>query len=284
MYILTFDIEEWFHILDNSSTKTALEWINYESRIHANMDRILNFLDENGVKATFFCLGWIAQKYPEVIKEIDKRGFEIGSHTHMHQLIFEQSQKQFAKDLDTSVKTLEDIIGKKVKSFRAPGFSLTNEVLWAFDELVAQGIEYDSSIFPAQRAHGGIFDFTKTTPHLLSYNGAVIKEFPINVKRLCGKNLVFSGGGYFRLIPYPIIKKWSTQAPYVMTYFHPRDFDKDQPMIPELSCLRKFKSYYGLSGSFDKLKRYTRDFKFTDLVSASAQIDWESATIIELGY
>ena len=282
MRILTYDIEEWFHILDNSSTKTLNEWANYESRIHANMDRILNFLDERNMKATFFCLGWIGEKYPEVIKEIDKRGFEIGSHTHMHQLIFEQNQKEFSSDLNRSVKTLEDITGKKIKSFRAPGFSLTSDVLWAFDELIAQGIEYDSSIFPAARAHGGIADFSAQTPHTLRYKGSEIKEFPINVKKFSSQKLVFSGGGYFRLIPYTLIKRWTRQTEYVMTYFHPRDFDAGQPLIPGLSKFRRFKSYYGLSGAFDKLVRYTTDFDFTDLQNASKSLNWDQLATVEV--
>lgn len=194
MNILTFDVEDWFHILDNESTKTVNEWSNYEARIHQNMEKILDFLDESDQKATFFCLGWIAEKYPEVIREIDKRGFEVGSHTYMHQLIYEQSRDVFREDLQASIHILEDTIGKKVKSFRAPGFSLTSDVLWAFDELIEAGIEYDSSVFPAKRAHGGISQFSVREPHLIKYNGSEIKEFPINVHKFFNQKIVFSGG------------------------------------------------------------------------------------------
>ncbi len=250
MKILTFDIEEWFHILDNASTKTVKEWSSYESRIHANMNRILDMLDSKNQKATFFCLGWIAEQYPEVIKEIDKRGFEIGSHTYMHQLIYEQKRLDFRKDLNASIEILEDIVGKKVTSFRAPGFSLNSEVLWAFDELIANGITHDSSIFPAPRSHGGIANFSNQYPHRLIYNGVSIKEFPINTKRIGSFKFVYSGGGYFRLFPITLLHHWFNQDDYVMTYFHPRDFDVGQPMIKDLSLFRKFKSYYGINSAF----------------------------------
>lgn len=282
MYILTFDIEEWFHILDNDSTKTVREWANYESRIHQNMDRILDFLDENSLRATFFCLGWIAKKYPEIILEIDRRGFEIASHTYMHQLIYQQKQVEFRNDLELSIKVLEDITGKKVRSFRAPGFSLTNEVLWVFDELARCGIEYDSSIFPAKRSHGGIANFQEQKPHILEHNGVRIKEFPISVKNLFGRKLVYSGGGYFRLLPYNLIKKWSLKDDYVMTYFHPRDFDLDQPIIDGLSPLRVFKSYYGLKGSMNKLRRYALDLPLIDMQEANQLIDWSTKVVVSI--
>lgn len=282
MNILTFDIEEWFHLLANTNTKTEKEWANFESRIHQNMDRILDFLDERNQKATFFCLGWIAKKYPEVIREIDQRGFEIGSHTQRHQLIYEQRKEEFRDDLQASVHILEDITGKKVSSFRAPGFSLTSDVLWALDELILMGIDIDSSIFPAQRAHGGISSFGVASPHVLHYNGINIKEFPINIKSIFGRKIVFSGGGYFRLFPYCLLKNWTAKASYVMTYFHPRDFDNNQPMIESLSLVRKFKSYYGLNGAMYKLEKYTNDFEFVDLKRANELIDWNQVPVVEI--
>ena len=129
MNILTFDIEEWFHILDNDSTKTEKEWSNYESRIHQNMERIFSVLDSVNVRASFFVLGWIAEKYPEVVREISKRGYEIGSHTTLHQLVYEQNREDFFQDVNRSIKTLEDISGEKIRMFRAPGFSITE---WPF--------------------------------------------------------------------------------------------------------------------------------------------------------
>ena len=133
MNILTFDIEEWFHILDNSSTKTINEWSNFESRIHVNMERLFLILEKADQKATFFCLGWIAETYPEIIRQIVDKGYEIGSHTRMHQLVYEQNPEEFRKDVDHSIKTLEDISGQKVKYFRAPGFSIREDNKWAFE-------------------------------------------------------------------------------------------------------------------------------------------------------
>ncbi len=125
MNILTFDIEEWFHLLDLDATKTEKQWCSYESRIHQNMHTIFDIIEENKVSATFFVVGWIAQKYPEVVREIAEKGFEIASHTHTHQLAYEQDRTTFFNDVERSIKTLEDISGKKVRAFRAPGFSIT---------------------------------------------------------------------------------------------------------------------------------------------------------------
>jgi polysaccharide deacetylase family protein (PEP-CTERM system associated) len=282
MYILTFDIEEWFHILDNESTKTINEWKNYEVRIHTNMERIFSILDKRNQKATFFCLGWIAETYPEIIKEIIARGYEIGTHTSRHQLIYEQTPAAFAKDLERSVKTLEDLTGHKVKYFRAPGFSIREDNKWAFEIMASQGIEIDCSVFPAARSHGGFPSYKEPVPSILKYRGIELKEFPINYKTILGKPIIFSGGGYFRLSPYPLIKQWTNQSNYVMTYMHPRDFDADQPFIKELSLLRRFKSYVGLKGATGKLEKWITDFEFIDLGTAVKTIDWEEVPIVEL--
>jgi len=274
MKILTFDIEEWFHILDNESTQTEKEWSNFESRIHQNMDRIYKILDGSNVKATFFCMGWIAEKYPEVIKDIVSQGYEIGSHTRMHQLVYSQTPQEFKSDVEHSIKTLEDLSGTKVKYFRAPGFSITEETKWAFEILIELGIEIDCSIFPVKRAHGGFASYGTPKPSILEYNGVSIKELPINYADFLNKPIIFSGGGYFRLLPYPLIKKWTKQSDYIMTYFHPRDFDATQPVIKDLSKVRKFKSYVGLNKSEKKLENWLNDFKFIDIETANSQINW----------
>jgi len=282
MNILTFDIEEWFHILDNDSTKTEIDWAGYESRICANMDRIFQLLDDYNVKATFFCLGWIAKKHPEIIKRIDALGYEIGSHSNMHQLAYEMNQKEFDEDLKKSIVEIENLIGKKVEYYRAPGFSIKESNLWTLESLSEHGVVADSSIFPASRAHGGIENFSETSPCLISYNGLKIKEFPINTMNFLGKRMIFSGGGYFRLLPYSLIRQESRKAKYIMTYFHPRDFDYDQPIINGLGMFRKFKSYYGLKKCEPKLRRWLSNFEFTDLSTAIGEIDWEKVNTIEL--
>lgn len=282
MNILTFDIEEWFHILDNESTKSEKEWNNYESRIYSNVDRILNYLEQNNQKATFFCLGWIADKYPEVIKKINNSGYEIGCHSQNHQLVYEQNRNEFKKDIERSIKTLEDTIGKKVISYRAPGFSITKNEIWAFEELINLGIEIDSSVFPSERGHGGFPEFSPAQPCRINISGVTLKEFPINTYNIFNKAMVFSGGGYFRLFPYPLIKRATKKSKYIMTYFHPRDFDPKQPMIKELPITRKFKSYYGLNSAFNKLNRWTTEFEFVDINTAVSNIDWAQTKQITL--
>lgn len=282
MNILTFDIEEWFHILDNNSTKTEVDWAKYPSRIHENMERIFQLLEETNQQATFFCLGWVARKHPDIIRAISNRGFEIATHSDLHQLAYEQSRSEFKNDLETSIKALEDITGKKIRAYRAPGFSIKQENKWVFEVLIENGIEVDCSVFPAKRSHGGFEQFGVAEPCWIDIDGHRLKEFPINTVNGLGKSLIFSGGGYFRLIPYPILQQLTKRSNYVMTYFHPRDFDANQPMIEELSRLRKFKSYYGLSGCLDKLKELMTDFPFIDLATAEQLVNWDQAKIVKL--
>ena len=283
MNILTFDIEDWFHILDNPSTQTVSHWNNFPSRIYKGMDTIHNILFKtDNPRATFFVLGWIAEKYPKLVREISERGYEIGSHTHLHQLVYNQDQKTFRNDVEKSVKTLEDCTGKKVRSFRAPGFSITERNKWAFEVLYELGIEIDASVFPAGRAHGGLASYKQAKPSILKYNGIQLKEFPINTHQFLGKPIIFSGGGYFRLLPYSFIKSWSSSSDYVMTYFHPRDFDYQQPVVPGLSLPRRFKSYVGLKKCKPKLVRWLNDFDFIDLQQANKKINWAKTPIVNL--
>ena len=145
MRILTFDVEEWFHLLDNDSTKSEVQWNTYEVRINKNMDRVFQILDDTNTKATFFVIGWIAKKYPEIVKRIAKK-YEIGSHTYNHQLVWQQSPEEFADDIVQSKALLEDITGKQVKYFRAPGFSIRESESWAFEAIAKAGFEYDCSV------------------------------------------------------------------------------------------------------------------------------------------
>jgi len=282
MNILTFDVEEWFHILDNESTKTQKEWSNFNYRIDANMDRIFQLLDKHNQKATFFCLGWVAREFPHIIKKIDALGYEIATHSDLHQLAYEQKKIEFKEDLKRSVHSIESVIGKKVITYRAPGFSIKEENKWAFEALIEEGIEVDCSIFPAKRAHGGFEQFGYAEPAYININGQRLKEFPINLFQIFGKNLIFSGGGYFRLVPYPVLKFFMNNSNYVMTYLHPRDFDAKQPVIENLSLLRKFKSYYGLAGALPKLEKLITDFDFVDVDEANLKIDWSQTKEISL--
>jgi polysaccharide deacetylase family protein (PEP-CTERM system associated) len=282
MRILAFDIEEWFHLLDNESTKTCKDWSNFEVRIHKNVDKILNFLDQSKNSATFFVLGWVAEKYPEIVKKIHSCGYEIGSHSYMHQLVYSQSPKEFKEDLAYSIHLLEDIIGDKVRYFRAPGFSITKDNIWSFEIIHELGIEIDFSIFPATRAHGGLPTYGSDKPSIIKYNGILLKEMPMNTKPFLGKSIVFSGGGYFRILPYNLIKKWTKQTDYVMSYFHPRDFDPQQPRIKGLPFRRRFKSYVGLDDAERKMNKWLSDFKFIDVRTAKKMINWDKVEKIRL--
>lgn len=282
MNILTFDIEEWFHILGHSSTKHERSWGKYESRIRQNMDRIFQILEDTNSKATFFCLGWVAKKYPDVVKRIHENGYEIGTHSHLHQLAYEQTPEEFEEDLTMSIGMIENVTGEKVKLYRAPGFSLKNSNRWVFDTLIKNGIEIDCSVFPAKRSHGGYDKFGSSTPCLVQANGSFIKEFPISTFSTINQTLIYSGGGYFRFMPYKLIRLLMKKNSYNMTYFHPRDFDPEQPIIKDLSLIRKFKSYYGLEYAEEKLKKLLFEFPFTDIRSANNSIDWGNCDIIKI--
>lgn len=284
MNILTFDIEEWFHILDFDATRTEAEWGNYEVRIHQNVDRLLELLDATDTPATFFIVGWIAKTYPEVVRKIASR-YQIGSHTMNHQLVWQQNPEAFRDDVASSIALLQDITGQPVTCFRAPGFSIRQQDAWAIDTLAELGIRYDCSVFPAHHAHGGMPDYGKATPALLQHGTSSLKEFPVTSKKILGKNLIFSGGGYFRLTPYALLRQWSKTAEkegYLLSYIHPRDLDAEQPVLQGLPLTRRFKSYVGLRGAADKLKKYLTDFRFTDIQTAAEGIDWDKVPRIEL--
>lgn len=282
MNILTFDVEEWFHLLDNDSTRSEEQWKRYEVRIHENIDRIFRILEDTDTKATFFIIGWIAKTYPEVVKRIAEK-YEIGSHTMTHQLVWQQTPDEFRQDVDSSIKLLQDLTGQQVKYFRAPGFSIRESEAWAFEILHDLGIEVDCSVFPAHHAHGGMASYGDGVPAIIDINGKQIKEFPISTREVNGHHIIYSGGGYFRLFPYWLIKKWANENPdYLLSYIHPRDLDPGQPMIKELPLSRKFKSYVGLKGADRKLRRMLTDFNFTDLSSGLAEYDWDKAKHIKL--
>ena len=282
MNILTFDVEEWFHLLDNDSTRSEEQWKTYEVRIYENMERVFRILEETNTKATFFIIGWIAKTYPDIVRQIAAK-YQIGSHTMNHQLVWQQSPQEFKEDVSSSIKLLEDITGQKVEAFRAPGFSIRESEGWAFEILHELGITMDCSVFPAHHAHGGMPSYPDAKPSWIEYQGVRMKEFPIVFKQIGNHHIIFSGGGYFRLCPYSLLKKWTKESEdYLLGYIHPRDLDAGQPMIKELNYLRRFKSYYGLKGAEAKLRKWLHDFQFMDVRTADKMVDWASAAVINL--
>jgi N-acetylglucosaminyldiphosphoundecaprenol N-acetyl-beta-D-mannosaminyltransferase len=197
----------------------------------------------------------------------------------MHQLIATMTPRTYKHVLQDALHSLEDATGMAVKSYRAPGFSLTNETLWAFEILAECGIENDCSIFPAHRSPGGFPTFHVNGPALIKTPSGQIKEFPVNYFTLFGRKYVFSGGGYFRLLPYPVIRNLTSKSDYLMSYLHPRDFDPGQPRVPGLSRLRTFKSYVGIKGAEKKLNRWLDEFEFTDLRQAIKETDWTTVPV-----
>jgi polysaccharide deacetylase family protein (PEP-CTERM system associated) len=280
MNILTFDIEDWYNC---DFISTDFQWDKHEVRIYESVDRILDELATRKLKGTFFCLGWLAEKHPAIIRKIHAHGHHIGCHSYQHELSFRFDREGFKEDTLKAKKLIEGVIGEPINAFRAPGFSITEQNVWALEVLTELGFEYDCSLFPARHDYGGFSTYGRAEPTILNLpNGKQLKEFPMNVHHVLGKNIVFSGGGFFRFFPYPLIKYWSSRSFYLMTYFHPRDFDPDQPVIQALPLVRKFKSYVGLSTSFVKFQKLLDDFEFLSVREANDHIDWKKTRVIEL--
>lgn len=280
MNILTFDIEDWYNC---DFISEDFEWDKWEYRVDKALIPMLDELDKRGLKGTFFCLGWLAEKHPDIIKEIDKRGHQIGCHSYQHELAHRFTPEQFVEDTMKAKRLIEGVVGKEIDVFRAPGFSITEQNTWAIDKLVEMGFKYDCSVFPAHHDYGGMPHYGSSEPAILkTKSGNTIKEFPINIHTIAGKHIVFTGGGFFRFFPYGLIRKWGKMSDYMMTYFHPRDFDTGQPKVQGLPLARQFKSYVGIRGNFKKWRKLLDDFEFVNVAEADAAIDWNKARIIEL--
>lgn len=278
MNILTFDIEDWYNHDDYSRD---FAWEKHEVRIYEGTDKILSALDEKGLKGTFFCVGWIAEHHPQVIRDIANAGHHLGCHSYQHELATRFTREEFKEDTYKAKCLIEDVAGCKVDAFRVPSFSITRNNLWAFDVIAELGFKYDSSVFPSTHEFGGIPGF-KAEPTILKTNSGDIYEFPISLGKFLGREIVYSGGGYFRVMPYWLLKKLTAKAPYLLSYFHPSDFDPDQPNMPQLSYMRQFKNRVALKGSYEKFKHYISDFDFVSLKKAVEVIDWEKYNTIHI--
>jgi polysaccharide deacetylase family protein (PEP-CTERM system associated) len=274
MKILTFDIEDWYNC---DFTDKDLNWSRHEVRIYEGVDRILEELILHNIQATFFCLGWLAEKHPSVIRKIKQHGHHIGCHSYQHQLAYNFTKEQFRRDTEKAKKLIEDVTGEVVNAYRAPGFSIINTNTSYFEVLTDLGFIYDASVFPASHDYGGLTQFGTSAPCIIETSSGILKEFPMNTHNFLGKDLVFSGGGFFRILPYPVVSNLSKKTKYLMTYFHPRDFDANQPVKNTLSLKRRIKSYVGLKSSFSKFKRYIREFEFVSIEQADQAIDWKKS-------
>lgn len=273
--LLTFDLEDWYHILDHPATELPEQWESFPSRIEENTERILLWLEDHAVRSTWFVLGWVADRYPALVRRIAER-HEIAAHGYAHQLVYRSDRGQLREDTVRCIDSIRQVTGKDVQTFRAGGFSLTKNTPWFFDTLADCGIRTDASLFPAPRNHGGLPVEGVDRPFTVRGDGWSIREFPLMYARFAGHRLVFSGGGYFRLLPYRLIRRFTAGADYTMTYFHPRDFDPTQPILASLSFRRRWMSYTGLRGAPKKFNDYLSEFKFHSIDQAEAMIDWKA--------
>lgn len=253
MNILSFDIEEWY--LEGILHKGETNNCKYFNDL---LEKILSKLNERHVKATFFCLGKMATDFPEVINRIASEGHEIGCHSNSHKWANKMNIHEFREDTHYAVASLEDKIGKKVKSYRAPAFSIGESNKWAFEVLLENGIENDASIFPTVRDFGGFPNFKEDKPCIIDINGMHIKEFPISIYRmpLLSKEVVYSGGGYFRLLPLWFVKKAMSGSSYNMCYFHLKDL---MPGRGRMMSKMEYEDYFKEPGTLEK--RVIRYFK-----------------------
>jgi len=266
--ILTIDVEDWFHIcaLDNGNDKIE-NWHKYKTRVIDNTDKVLRILKGNNTKATFFFLGWIVEQYPQLVMRVKEEGHEIATHGYAHKLVYKQTPAEFFEDLKKSIEIIEGIAKIKVLGNRSAGFSITEKTPWAFDMIAKAGLQYDSTVFPASRGHGGFVGAAKNI-HIIKTKLGNLTEIPIPVINVMGREIAFSGGGYLRLFPYWFIKnsiaQLNKQGTPVVVYVHPRDFDLHQPRM-KMPLGRRFKSYINISTTENKFKALLCDFDFVPI-------------------
>jgi polysaccharide deacetylase family protein (PEP-CTERM system associated) len=281
--VLTFDVEDWFHILDNPSTEDVESWEKFPSRLDQGLDVILDICKAGGVRATFFILGWVAERYPNAIEKIVRHGHEIGCHSYGHRLVYNQTLDDFRADLERAMDAIEKVAGVRPESYRAPGFSFRTISVDHYQIMREYGIKVDCSIFPARRSHGGIRRSKIDGPFMVSLReGNHMKCLPMSYIDVAGVRIVFSGGGYMRLAPTSILRFLFRSSNYNMIYLHPRDFDPDQPMVPGLNVFRRFKSYTGLSTSKRKLVEILETLSVKCVGQVVEKISWEEADIINI--
>jgi len=290
--ILTFDIEEWY-----------LEKILHDGRAfrYQQFDeafaKVLDELDRLNIKATCFCLGKLATDFPQVVREIARRGHEVGCHSNEHVWLNKMNEEQLLKDTQEALKALEDVIGKKVVSYRAPAFSITHQNKWAVNVLADCGIESDASVFPTSRDFGGYKGFPQDTPCIISHEGATLKEYPISLTSILGKTMAYSGGGFFRLLPYWLVSKTIMLRDYNICYFHLNDLihhrfefkskaeyeeNFKEPGTLKNRIVRYVKMNIGKGNAYGKLQRLLTEHEFVGIREADELIDWGKMNMVNL--
>lgn len=262
---MTVDVEDYFQVSAFAAHIPRESWETIPCRVEKNIDRILTLLDDKQAKATFFTLGWIAERYPAMVKHIVSNGHEIASHGWAHQRVSDQEPQEFLDDIVRSKALLEDISGQEVLGYRAPSFSIDKNTLWALDLLEEAGYRYSSSIYPIQHDHYGIPD----APRFAFYpkNNGGLLELPVTTVCLFKRNIPAGGGGYFRLWPYAF-SHWLLQRinhlekHSAIFYFHPWEIDYEQPRQQGINAKTRFRHYFNLRNMEKRIKALTSDFSW----------------------
>jgi len=260
----TVDVEDYFQVTAFERDIPRSQWPDFPSRVVQSTQRLLELLARHRVQGTFFVLGWTAERFPQLVREIHAAGHEIGSHSYWHRLIYEQTPDEFRDDLRRSRDVLTDIIGENITCYRAPTFSITGKSWWALEILVEEGFTVDSSVFPVQHHRYGVPDAERGI-HKIHTPSGCITEFPPSTVRLFGRNLPVAGGGYFRLMPVRwklrCVRSVSAHRPF-MFYMHPWEIDHEQPRLGVGSALNRFRHHVNLSKTEAKLARLLSEFRF----------------------
>ena len=269
---LTIDVEDYYHVSGFDQCVDRRDWDCYESRVGPSTDRLLDCLAAVNVRATFFILGWVAERQPSLVRAIRSAGHEIGCHSYGHRLVYELTPAEFRADLRRGLDALEDALGERVTAYRAPSFSITRQSLWALDVLVEEGITLDSSIYPTHHDRYGI-PGTSLEPHRIDLAAGPLWEFPPPVWRLLGYPLPVGGGGYFRLYPYALTRLGlgrinAAGRPFAV-YLHPWELDPEQPRLRP-GAMRSFRHYVNLRHTEARLMRLLQEFPFGTLSEALA--------------
>ena len=262
--VMSVDVEDWFCVHNLSRLIPYADWDKCESRVERSTARLLDLFGKYRVEATFFVLGWVADRFPDLVREIERRGHEVATHGYSHQLLTYMRPEEFRADLQRSLVALARTATQEVRGFRAPSFSLTKRTLWAVDILRESGIQYDSSVFPvAFHPDYGIAD-ADLRPHRLAEG---LTELPMGVAEVFGWRIPCSGGGYFRLYPYAVtralMRRCNQQGRPVMFYLHPWEADPGQPRVAGLSWSKRFRHYNNLDRTEERLEWLLNDFAFT---------------------
>jgi polysaccharide deacetylase family protein (PEP-CTERM system associated) len=262
---MTVDVEDYFHVSAFDGCVSRDRWEGLERRVCRSTDRLLEIFEDAGVSATFFVLGWVAERHPSLVRTIAQAGHEIASHGYEHRLVYDMTPEAFREDVRRAKALLEAVSGTPVLGYRAPSYSITRDSLWALDALAAEGYVYDASIFPIYHDRYGIPDAPRHA-HQRRLTHGTMWEFPGSTVRLGGQNLPIGGGGYFRLLPYAWTR-WGiayvnrVEAKPVMFYLHPWEIDPEQPRIAA-PLLSRFRHYRNLEKTEPRLRRLLEDFQF----------------------